>query len=363
LKIGVNSRFLLQPGSGVPNYLANLYRKCQEIDQRNQYVFFQPNASQTIGPTEVEPAASGLAGGAMFDSWLVDRLIQRTQPTVFHGPAHILPLRRRKRVKYVVTIHDLTTVVLPKQYRWSHRWYYGFQVPRSLRVADAIMADSHNTKRDILRFYKIPEDRVHVVHLGVPEHYLRSASQDLKRLFPGKYFFSLTTHPTRKNILGALRAFARFAAETQLVFVIAGLMDEAQKGVMLTLARELGIEDRVVLFGYASDEQLRSLYQHAEFLIYPSFYEGFGFPVVEAMACGCPVVASNASSLPELMPNDDWLFDPHNIEQMATMMKRVLSLPPEKRQALIASNRDFARKFTWEKAARQTLDLFESLTK
>jgi hypothetical protein len=352
----------LEQGTGVPNYVACLYRKCLGVDRANQYVFFQPNLSRTLGATEVAAAPRGVLGAALFDTLRVQPLIRRANLHVYHGPAHFLPLQKCAGVKYVVTIHDLAFRVMPEQYDWKHRWYFGWQLARSLKMADAIAADSHNTKKDIIHFYGIPEGRIHVVHLGVAEHFLQAAGPSEDRLIVEKYFFSVTTHPTRKNVMGALKAFASFARQGQLKYVIAGVISQEQQQELLACADRLEVRNRVVLFGYANDSQLVNLYRNAEFLAYPSFYEGFGLPVVEAMACGCPVIVSNASSLPELMPDDEWLVDPYNPADMADRMQRLLALTPDRRQAVIEKNQRHARGFTWDKTAGRMIEIFEGLT-
>jgi glycosyltransferase involved in cell wall biosynthesis len=351
----------LERGTGVPNYVACLYRKCLEVDRANQYVFFQPNLSRTLGATEVATAPRGVLGAALFDTLRVQLLIRRANLNVYHGPAHFLPWHKCAGVKYVVTIHDLAFRVMPEQYDWKHRWYFGWQLARSLKMADAIAADSHNTKKDIIHFYGIPEERIHVVHLGVAEHFFQAAGLPGERLIADKYFFSVTTHPTRKNIVGALKAFARFAGRCQVKYVIAGLMNEAQRQELFARADELGVRDKITLFGYADDDQLINLYRNAEFFIYPSFYEGFGLPLVEAMACGCPVIASNTSSLPEIMPDGEWLVDPCNIADMADRMQRLLALPPEQRREIVEKNQKQARNFTWDKTASRMIGIFEGL--
>jgi glycosyltransferase involved in cell wall biosynthesis len=363
LNIGVNSRYILERGTGVPNYVAYLYRKLLEVDTTNTYTFLQTNDRKTLGRTLVAPTRPGIAGAAHFDCLKVRGLLREAKSQIYHATAHILPLQRTPGVKYVVTFHDLGTRVLPQQYGWQHKLYYRLLVPRSLQLADAIVADSHNTKRDILRFYGTPEHKVSVVHLGVGPQFLDGANQQGERIIPEKYFFSITTHPKRKNVLGALRAFATFADKTTLKYVIAGLIDDTQRQEVIDLATSLGLSNRVQLFGYADDQQLINLYRHAEFLIYPSFYEGFGFPVVEAMACGCPVITSNTSSLPELMLTDEWLVNPADTGDIAAKMQQMIQLAPERRAALIAQNIAHARTFTWEKAAREMMAVFASVAK
>ena len=361
MKIGVNSRYILERGTGIPNYVAYLFRKCLQLDTKNEYTFFQTSAAKTLGKTLVVPTSPGIVGAAQFDCFRVQRLICQSKVDVYHAPAHILPVRRMPGVKYVVTFHDLATRVLPQQYGWQHKLYYRLQIPRSLKLADAVIADSHNTKRDIIKFYGTPAEKIHVVHLGVGDQFIEGAAKAGERLIAEKYFFSITTHPKRKNVLGALRAFATFANKTGLKYVIAGLIDDAQRQEVVDLAAALGLSNRVQLFGYADDKQLINLYHHAEFLIYPSFYEGFGFPVVEAMACGSPVITSNTSSLTELMLTDEWLVNPADISDIAAKMQRMIALAPAKRRELIERNEQHARTFTWEKTARQTIAVLEGV--
>jgi glycosyltransferase involved in cell wall biosynthesis len=358
MKIAVNSRMVLEKGTGVPNYINYVYQSCQKLDQANKYIFFQPNLLRQLGETRLAWSPGGLAGAAWFDTFQADRLIGKTTPDIFHGPSHILPWRKRRGVKYVVTIHDLAFRVFPDHYNRQHLAYYGWQVARSLKMADVVMADSHNTKRDIIKFYQTPAERIEVVHLGVAEHFFKAAEDRPPRAVAGKYFLSITTHPRRKNILGALRAFATFANKSDVQYVVAGLMGEPQRQEFLALAESLGVSDKVKLYGYVSDSQLISLYQNAEFAIYPSFYEGFGLPVVEAMACGCPVIAANNSSLPEILPDAEWLVDPYDAESMAAKMQASLALTTAAREQIRKKNQLRSRGFTWDQTAEKMMRIF-----
>jgi glycosyltransferase involved in cell wall biosynthesis len=361
MKIGVNSRIFLEKGTGLPNYVAGLYRKCLELDRANEYVFFQPSLLRTLGRTESLSTPPGPLGAAVFDCLRVQRLIRRAKPDIFHAPAHILPAGKIAGVKYVVTIHDLAIRIMPSQYDWKLRYYYRWRLPRSLKLADMIVAVSHNTKEDIMRLYGVPAERIQVVHLGVADRFLKPAGTFGERLIEQKYFLSLTTHPRRKNILGVLKAFATFAGRCNCKYVIAGVISAEQQRELLACASDLGIRGQTILFGYADDNQLINLYRNAEFLIYPSFYEGFGLPVLEAMASRCPVIASNTSSLPEIMPDKQWLVDPHSLADMAGAMQRMLVLPQAERDEMIEQNEKHARNFTWEKAARDTMQIFREL--
>jgi glycosyltransferase involved in cell wall biosynthesis len=353
---------ILEKGTGVPNYVAQLYAKCLQIDPANEYVFFQPNRSRQIGATLVANTRSGSLGAAQFDCWKVTGLVRRAAPDIYHGPAHILPLQKRRGTRYVVTIHDLAIRILPRQYDWKLRWYYRSQLPRSLRIADSIIAVSHHTRNDLIRLYGIPPERIEVIYPGVADRFLDPPEKSPEAPVSGGYFLSISTHPKRKNILGALNAFALVAAKFPLIkYVIAGVIEPRQLRELRACAESLGLGDKVVVFGYADDRQLVDLYRGAEFLIYPSFYEGFGLPVVEAMLCGCPVIAADTSSLPEIVPDREWLADPYDVESLAAAIRRMLELPPARRADMVCNNQRHARSFSWEKAARRTIEVFQKL--
>ena len=135
-------------------------------------------------------------------------------------------------------------------------------------------------------------------------------------------------------------------------------MAQDQRNELTRQVRELGLESQVKFFGYATEEQLYSLYAFAEFFIYPSFYEGFGIPVLEAMACHCPVITSNTSSLTELTPDPKWLVEPGSVTSIASKMRQLVRLPIHERKRLVDQNYHFAKQFTWERTAQRTRESF-----
>ena len=216
-----------------------------------------------------------------------------------------------------------------------------------------------NTKKDIERFYKIPPGKIKVVYLGVNDIYFHSKPRE--KIIKEKYYFSITTHQKRKNITGVLDAIALTPRLREYKYVIAGLIPENQLKELKQQIAKLKLQNCVILLGYVSEHQLVSLYQNAEFFIYPSLYEGFGFPVLEAMASGCPVITSNNSSLTEITPDKKWLINPLNVDDMAKKMKEIISLSEEGIKSLKERNRVFAQQFTWDKTAKEMLDVFNSL--
>ncbi len=363
MKIGINSRLYQQATSGIPYYIENLYLKLQEIDIINKYLFFQTAKNKTLGKTVVSSSKNTGLNGALFDLFKISKLVKRTKVNILHGTSFILPFFPLKGVKYVVTIHDLAFLRLKDEPNDYSIWYYLFSkygIGRSLKVADVIVSDSNSTKKDIVEYYRINSDKIKVVHLGINEAIVLSRGKE-KRIIKERYFFSVSTNPKRKNTLSVLQAMATSKKLSKLKYVIAGQIPENQKAELRDEIDRLKLNKRVIVFGFAEEKELGNLYRNADFFIYPSFYEGFGFPVVEAMACKCPVITSNNSSLIELMPTKDWLVDPYKVKDIRNKMEKIASLNKIERLGLIEKNFEFSRKFSWKKTALKMKNIFEDL--
>lgn len=359
MKIGINSRLYQNSETGIPYFIKCLYTTLLERHKEIEYVFLQTNIKKTLGLTKIYSASNTGLGSFLFDGLFANQLASKEGVNIFHGPSNVLPLFKKSGIKYVVTVHDLSFLIFPEQYSRIFNLYYRFVIKRTLKNADIIVADSYSTKNDIKRFYKIPEDKIKVVHLGINEKYLNASKTS--RLVQEKYFFSMSTHPRRKNILAVLDAMIKESPLRECKYVIAGLIPDEQLRELKERIQELHLEENVILFGYASEEQLISLYQNAEFFIYPSFYEGFGFPVLEAMALHCPVIVSNTSSLTEIVPDQKWSVNPNDVEEIAEKMISLLDLSLESRDNLIQKNYSFTKNFSWEKTAQKYYEIFTSI--
>lgn len=359
MNIGVNSRIFQNSNSGIPNFIEHLYKTLLRIDKKDTYIFFQTNLNKIIGQTDVLALAQNTMGAAIYDNFLLTRQIVRRNIAIFHGPANVLPMFLPQKIKCVLTIHDLSSLIFPKNHSKIFNIYYKYSVGRSLKRADIIVSDSENTKQDIKRFYNIPDKKIKTIYLGVNKSFTRSAKT--KPLIDKKYFFSLTTHPKRKNIVTILEILHTYKDFKKYCYVIAGLIEPQQRKELDELIIDLGLKEQVIIYGYATDHDLVNLYQNADFFVYPSFYEGFGFPVVEAMMCKCPVITSNNSSLREITPSKKWLINPNDKSNIYKKMKAMMLLTSSERRKLIRRNYEFAKDFTWERCAREYLGVFQSL--
>ncbi len=291
-------------------------------------------------------------------SW---ELLTQPRPDVLFVPAHVLPWLHP--VPSVVTIHDLGYCHFPSAHPLAQRWYLDWSTRFSARAATRLIADSICTRADLVRFYNIPADKIAVVYPGRDESLQRvdSALVRAKYNLPENYLLHVGTLQPRKNLVRLIEA-THDALRTALsdhalriTLVLAG-----RPGWLSTpiLAKAREHKNKVRLLDYVADEDLAGLYSGALAFVFPSLYEGFGFPVLEAMACGTPVVCSNTSSLSEVAGEAALLLDPTDTPALVTAIRRVIS-EPDLRAALVARGYEQVKKFSWAKAADETLTVLE----
>lgn len=282
---------------------------------------------------------------------------------LFHQPDFVLP-RSRPGTPTILTVHDLSFVrepdsVMPGMTRHLNMW-----VPWSVKRADQVIAVSEATRQDLIELYHTPPEKITVIHHGVtPEFKPVENPFDLAAvcqkyaLDKTPFVLTLGTIQPRKNYRRLVQAFAQI--DPPFTLVIAG-----NKGwhydTIFKEVQELGLENRVYFPDFVDDSDLPALYSAASLFVYPSLYEGFGLPALEAMACGTPVVASNQSSLPEVVGEAGVLVDPRDVGAIAEAMSRVLSDESLNRQ-LSETGRRRAAHFSWDKVAADLLNLYETV--
>jgi len=283
---------------------------------------------------------------------------------LFHATEHLLP--RLKGARTVLTVHDLIFLLFPEYHLPLNKWFLNRFMPLFVRRADAIIAVSQCTKDDLIRHYAVPSEKIAVVYEGVDARFqpvtdLDALAQVQARYgLPERYILSVGTIEPRKNLTTLLEAYRTLRAQgSELKLVIVGKKGWLYEGFFRRL-RELGLEGEVVLPGFVLDGDLPALYSAAELFVFPSLYEGFGLPPLEAMACGTPVIASNASSLPEVVGEAGVLIDPRDVSGLAEAMRRVLT-DERLREEMQIKGLERAKQFTWGRAAAMTLEVYHSL--
>ena len=283
---------------------------------------------------------------------------------LFHATEHLLP--RFKQAKSVFTLHDLIFNFFPKHHLPRNRIFLSLAMPLFLRRADAIICVSEHTKRDAVKLYAIDEAKTKVIYEGVhPRFKPVTDVQVLQRAkerynLPDKFILAVGTIEPRKNLITLFEAFKTLIANSQwpdLSVIVVGkqgwLFEETFRAV-----HERGLTGRVKFPGFVADEDLPAVYSLAKAFAFPSVYEGFGFPPLEAMACGTPVVCSNASSLPELVGQAALLLPPTAADEWAAALNRVLT-DRGLAQDLRGRGPHQAAKYSWDVAARETRQVYE----
>ena len=283
-------------------------------------------------------------------------LIAQPRPDMLFVPAHVLPLAHP--LPSVVTVHDLGYRYFPGAHPARQRLYLDWSTRFSARAATLVLADSAATRRDLTHFYGVPAEKITVVYPGRDESLARVDPAPVRARYglPPDYLLHVGTLQPRKNLSRLMDAAASLRPRRPgLQLVLAG-QPGWQSGPILAQARAQSEFVRVL--DYVPDADLPGLYSGAAAFVYPSLYEGFGFPVLEAMACGTPVVCANTSSLPEVAGQAALLVAPEDTAALANAIGRVLDNGPL-RERLIGLGLEQVRQFSWERAAKETLAVLD----
>lgn len=291
-----------------------------------------------------------------------DRLLP-PETTVFHATEHLLlPLRK---VPTVLSIHDLIFKLFPEYHKTLNYRFLNAAVPLFCRRADAIIAVSEATKRDIVAHYGIASSKIHVVYEAAADHFRPNSAEkqaEVRRKYalPDQYLVHLSTIEPRKNLDRAVDALLLLQEKwPDLTLVLVGSKGWLYDSFFARIERE-GLQNKVIALGWVDDDDLSAVLEAADLGLQPSLYEGFGLPILEQMASGQVVAASRASSHPEVGGDAAAYFDPLSVAEMANVIDRLLGDGDEyahRRQLGIEQ----AAKFSWEKAARQTLAVYNSV--
>jgi glycosyltransferase involved in cell wall biosynthesis len=287
------------------------------------------------------------------------------QADLFHGPSFTLP---PSRMPGLLTVHDLSFVRYPQGAHPPLLAWLSKAVPRSLRRARHVLADSQNTRLDLIELMQLPPERITVVGAGVDERFRRVADPGLlaavrvRYRLPGRFILGMSTLEPRKNFTGLIAAFNRLAADRNhpdLHLVIAGGKGWNYEPIFAA-AEASPFRVRIHFPGFVADDDLPALYSLAELFAFPSHYEGFGIPVLEAMGCGTPVVCADNSSLPEVAGDAALLVKATDTDALADALDRLLTDLP-RRERLVSLGFQQARRFTWAAAARRLLGVYEAI--
>jgi alpha-1,3-rhamnosyl/mannosyltransferase len=361
MKIAFDLRRIGNPGIG--RYMKCLAESIIARAPEHEYLLLLPPRSEhMVHAPGAQKFCTDLKYYSFHEQFELPRILSRHKVDLLHSPHFLLPLVRP--CPSVATIHDVIYLACPEDLpSFTGRLYYRTMMNASSRMATRIITDSEHSKNEIIRSLHANPEKIEVVYPAV-DPFFHAASDPAEVAsarstfgIDGDYILCVGIYKPRKNHTGLLKAFQlllKGGIQSQLV--VAGPMAEGEP-ILRALARELGIAQHVTFTGFLSDADLRALYSGARVCVCPSLYEGFGFTVLEAMACGTPVVCSFATSLPEVAGNAALYFDPHKPEEMASQLSRVFMVDAV-RTSLILQGRTNLLRFNWEETARQTLEVY-----
>jgi len=290
---------------------------------------------------------------------------------LLHVPAFSPPVWRPGKIKIVTTVHDLIGMVFPNQLGCMSRVYWGRWLPQAVKRSDVLVADSQHTRDDLIRHLRVPAEKIKVIYLSGHEGFSSQPSKvkmnAVKDAFSlrGPYFLFVGTLEPRKNLERVLAAFAEFKASSARTaayqLAVVGSKDFA-RGIFYKnlINRHPEILENVLFTGHVNHEQLNSLYSGATAFLYPSLYEGFGIPILEAMGSGTPVITSNTTSIPEVAGDAALLINPTQVSEIREAMLQVAE-DERLRQTLIVKGLERTRLFSWKKTVDELLDVYRSL--
>jgi glycosyltransferase involved in cell wall biosynthesis len=373
LKIGINGRFLVAKRTGVQRAAYNLIKTLFEVDRRNEYFLFT-GPCQLDNPdwqhSNVQIVSCPLKMGGhlrnhLWEQYSLPRLAVKYGIDILHSPANMAPLFYGGAS--LVHIHDLCFVVNPQWYSYMFHTVYNVVIPRLARKATRVVTNSNNSRNDLLQFCRLDAKKVNLVYWAVDDIFSNhspttevSANSIEGEMIPDDYILYVGSMEPRKNIPTLIEAYEKMRTDNPNIktkLVLIGGESPLFADVRLKIKK---YTDDVVFKGFVNDQMLVEYYRRATVVAYPSLYEGFGLPPLEAMASGVPVVTSNTSSIPEVVGDAALMISPYDHNQLATTLAKVIN-DSDLRRFLSQRGIEQVRRFNWYRVARNILGIYSEI--
>jgi glycosyltransferase involved in cell wall biosynthesis len=365
MRIAINTLALYKTKVGMGRYIVELVNRVPKQDTKNKYLIYVSEknrkfftcSEENITIKLVPKIFSSPIGKIIWEQLFLLSSLQKNKIDLYHGLGFVLPLWKRSKTKFLVTIADMTFFSHPQHHTFLKQVYFRFMIPRTLKNADKIITISKNTKNDILSHLNINAKKIENIYLAADSIFRPQKKEVWKKIkekyqIKNDYILFVGMLEPRKNIPGIIKA-------KDLTLVIVGKKGWLYEEIF-ALVKSLKIQDQVIFTGYVPDEDLPALYKGAKCFVYPSFYEGFGIPIIEAMACGCPVITSKNSSMEEIANAAAITIDPNQPEAIAEAIKTIINNDKE-REKMKKLGILHAKKFTWDTMARETMQLYNTM--
>jgi len=382
MNIGFDAKRAYHNGTGLGHYSRTLIRSLSEYFPQHKYYLFNPKPSDLFklnGKNIEEVLPSSLLHKTLSSVWRstwIKNDLEKHEIDIYHGLSNEIPIDIHKSgIKSVVTIHDLIFEHYPEQYSRIDVEIYKRKFKYACDHADRVIAISLQTKRDIIEFYKTPEEKINVCYQSCnpafSETVNEKAKQQVKEKYslPDQYFLYVGSIIERKNLLGVCKAFYLLRNDLNIPLVVIGDGTKYKQQVK-DFIKQNGLEDRIIFLSennlakvassFLRAEDFPAIYQMATAMIYPSFFEGFGIPVLEALCSRLPVITSNVSCLPEAGGDGAYYVNPGSAEEIAEGMRKIYT-DKDLAETLKVKGWQYAQNFTQQKCAADVMRVYESL--
>ncbi|MBN1397124.1 MAG: glycosyltransferase family 4 protein [Bacteroidetes bacterium] len=371
MRIGFNAQILTDGRTGVTRFAKNVIELLPEIGKPHEFVIFGnpkdvivKHSNAILIPTS--DSINSSAKRILWEQTVLPRLIKKYNLDLMYYPDHTSPIYKIKP-KVIISVHDVSTFAVPETVGFKRRLYKQTVIKRSAKLCDAIITGSEATKKEISKYLPGSASKVRVVPYGLEESFSQIKDKKILLSIKAKYNLSapfilhVGTVEARKNIIRMIRAFAKghknYGFQHKLVLV--GKPGYGYDKIQQTIIEE-GVKDFVTITGHIDNEDLSGIYSLADVLIYPSLYEGFGFPPLEAMKCGCPVVASHVTSLPEVIGLAGVYVNPESDESILGALYRVIS-DRKLHGKLVQLGKERVLHFTWKNTVKGILEVITNI--
>jgi len=359
------SRIAKKFHTGTEIYALHILKELGKIDKKNQYLIYTPtDIKEKVGDNFSNFSYKIIPLPKLWTQFRLSwEILTQKNPDVLFIPSHTIPFVHPK--KTVVTVHDLGFKYFPEIYSKIDMMYQNFGLNMAVKNASHIITISQNSKNDIIKFCNIKPEKISVIYHGYDKNLYyplkdnEKFSQKIINLKP--YIFFIGRLEYKKNIVNILKTYIKLRENNKIThkLVLAGNPGfgyEDYKKLYNVLPQE--IKNDIIELGYVSEKEKPDWMRNADVFYFPSLFEGFGFPILESMASGVPVVASNTTSLPEIAGGSALLFDPKKVNEMTDALQNVI-INQKLKKELINKGITRASQFSWEKSAKQTLDILE----
>ena len=378
MHIGIDGRYIQDHFPGIGRYVVNLAQAMIPLLGGDEWLILLRDPTRpsrwdltALAGERVQLVDAPLSPFSIRQQWAIPRILRRLRADLYHSPYYLMPYR--PGLPTVVTMYDLIPLLFPQHVSPPARLLFRWMTALALRTASHVIVISQATRRDLLTLYHLPPQNVTAILLAADPAFHPQPPAEIERVrrkyaLPENYLLYLGINKPHKNLVRLIEAFSRFTFDvsrltfhvSRFTLVIAGPWDPRYPEPRQR-AEALGLENAVRFLGPMPEADLPALYAGATLFVFPSLYEGFGLPPLEAMACGTPVVCSNTSSLPEIVDEAALTFDPFDVTEMAAKIEQALG-NDALREEMKKRGLQQAAKFSWERTARETLRVYKEAT-